>query len=193
MATSAFLVLHFQNSVAHSSGVWGKNLYPQVQKNNSIENTRRALDIARNRSMLVIYVNIGWHPGYPELPQATCGLLREAKESNQCLIGSWDAEVISELRPKHDDIVIINYNSDAFEGTSLDLILRSKRIYELYFTGQCIEHVVATSFKRAVNMGYEATLLTDCTSGFTDQNYDAMMNILPLYGKLITSAQFGNA
>lgn len=65
-----------------------------------------------------------------------------------------------------------------------------KRIDKLYFTGQCVEHVVATTFKRTVNMGYEAVLLTDRTSGFADQNYAAMMNILPFYGELITSQQF---
>ena len=70
------------------------------------------------------------------------------------------------------------------------MILRCNRINHLYLTGQYTEHVVATTLKRAVNMGYTATLLKDCTSGFTDQNYDAMLNILPLYGELITSEEF---
>ena len=72
----------------------------------------------------------------------------------------------------------------------MDLILRNKRISNLYVTGQCIEHVVATTVKRAVNMGYTATLLEDCTSGFTDQNYDTMLEILPLYAELITADEF---
>jgi hypothetical protein len=52
------------------------------------------------------------------------------------------------------------------------------------------EHVVATTIKRAANMGYNATLIKDATSGFTDSNYRAMLDILPLYAKLITSAEF---
>jgi hypothetical protein len=39
-------------------------------------------------------------------------------------------------------------------------------------------------------MGYAATLLKDCTSGFTDQNYDAMVNILPLYADMMTADEF---
>lgn len=39
-------------------------------------------------------------------------------------------------------------------------------------------------------MGYTATVLKDCTSGFTDQNYDAMLEILPLYSGLITADEF---
>ena len=190
MKDSAFLVLHFQNGVAHPDGVWGKNLFPQVRKNGSIGNTKKALAAARDAGMMVIYVNIAWRPGFPELPQNTCRLLKEAKEKNECLVGSWGAEVIDELKPRKNDIVVINFGSDSFEGTDLDLILRNNRIASLYFTGQCIEHVVGTTLKRAVNMGYSATLLKDCTSGFTDQNYDAMVNILPLYGELITADEF---
>jgi nicotinamidase-related amidase len=190
MENSAFLVLHFQNGVAHPNGVWGKNLYPQIQKNNSIENTRAAIERARARGVPIIYVNIAYRRNAPELPLKTCGLYKDAKLLNACEIGSWGAAVIDELAPTMHDIEIINYTSDGFEGTELDLILRTKRIENLYFTGQCIEHVVATTLKRAVNMGYEATLLTDCTSGFTDVNYQAMINILPLYGELITSRDF---
>jgi nicotinamidase-related amidase len=187
---SAFLVLHFQNGVAHPDGVWGKKLYPQVVKNGSIGNTKKALEAARDKGMLVIYVNIAWRPGFPELPEDTCALLREAKEKNKCLRGSWGAEVIKELKSKENEIIVINFGSDGFEGTDLDLILRANKINHIYVTGQCTEHVVATTVKRAVNMGYTATVLKDCTSGFTDQNYEAMLKILPLYGEVITSSEF---
>ena len=190
MKESAFLVLHFQNGVAHPDGVWGKDLFPQVQKNGSIENTKKALAAARDHGLTVIYVNIAWRPGFPELPKNTCGLLKEAKDKNECLVGSWGAEVIQELKPREDEIVVINFGSDGFEGTDLDMILRVKRINNLYFAGQCIEHVVETTVKRAVNMSYTATVLKDCTSGFTDQNYEAMLNILPLYAEMITSDEF---
>ena len=39
-------------------------------------------------------------------------------------------------------------------------------------------------------MGYNAILVKDATSGFTDSNYTAMLDILPLYAKLITAAEF---
>jgi hypothetical protein len=39
-------------------------------------------------------------------------------------------------------------------------------------------------------MGYNAILIKDATSGFTDGNYSAMLDILPLYAKLIAAAEF---
>ena len=86
--------------------------------------------------------------------------------------------------------VVFNFGSDSFEGTDLDRILRSANVGHLFISGQCIEHVVATTIKRAANMGYNAILIKDATSGFTDSNYSAMIDILPLYAKLISSAQF---
>ena len=98
--------------------------------------------------------------------------------------------MIDELKPEGTEIIVINFGSDGFEGTDLDLILRNRGIKSLHVVGQCIEHVVATTVKRAVNMGYSATILKDCTSGFTDQNYDAMVEIMPLYADLITADEF---
>ena len=86
--------------------------------------------------------------------------------------------------------MVINYGSDSFEGTDLDRILRASNIGHLFVSGQCIEHVVATTIKRAANMGYNAILIKDATSGFTDANYSAMLEILPLYSKIISSDQF---
>ena len=49
---------------------------------------------------------------------------------------------------------------------------------------------MATTIKRAANMGYNAILIKDATSGFTDGNYNAMLDILPLYSKVITADEF---
>ena len=112
-------------------GVWGKYLFPQVEKNGSIANTIKALGAARVSGMMVIFVNIAWRPGFPELPADTCGLLKEAKEKNECLVGSWGAVVIEELTLRENEIIVTNFGSDGFEGADLVLILRTNRITDL--------------------------------------------------------------
>jgi nicotinamidase-related amidase len=141
--------------------------------------------------MLTIFVNIGWRPGFPELPQDQYyPLLQGAKDENKGIVGTWEVDVIDALRPISGEPIVINFGSDSFEGTDLDRILRAANVGHLFVSGQCIEHVVATTIKRAANMGYNATLIKDATSGFTDGNYSAMLDILPLYAKLIASAEF---
>jgi nicotinamidase-related amidase len=188
---SALLMLHWQNSVCDLKGVWGKNLCKQIEKNNAIKNAQSVLATARKRSMLTIFVNIGWRPGFPELPENQYyPLLQGAKDENKGVVGTWEVDVIDALRPMINEPIVINFGSDGFEGTDLDRILRASNVGHLFVSGQCIEHVVATTIKRAANMGYNAILIKDATSGFTDANYDAMLDILPLYAKLISSAQF---
>ena len=188
---SALLMLHWQNSVCDPKGVWGKNLCRQIEKNNAIKNAQNVLKVARNRGMLTIFVNIGWRAGFPEMPaNQYYPLLQGAKDENKGIIGSWDVDVIDALKPINNELIVINTGSDSFEGTDLDKILRANNIGHLYVSGQCIEHVVATTVKRAANMGYNAILIKDATSGFTDSNYSAMLDILPLYSKVITSDQF---
>jgi nicotinamidase-related amidase len=188
---AALLMLHWQNSVCDPKGVWGKNLCRQIEKNGAIKNAQNVLAIARTRGMLTIFVNIGWRPGFPELPENQhYPLLQGAKDENKGLIGTWEVDVIDALRPISNEPIVINFGSDSFEGTDLDRILRAHNVGHLFVSGQCIEHVVATTIKRAANTGYNAILIKDATSGFTDANYTAMLDILPLYSKLITAAEF---
>jgi nicotinamidase-related amidase len=188
---AALLMLHWQNSVCDPKGVWGKNLCRQIEKNGAISNAQKVLATARGRGLLTIFVNIGWRPGFPELPENQYyPLLQGAKDENKGIVGTWEVDVIDALKPQPGEPIVINYGSDSFEGTDLDRILRANNIGHLFVSGQCIEHVVATTIKRAANMGYNAILIKDATSGFTDSNYTAMLDILPLYSKLITSNEF---
>lgn len=188
---SALLMLHWQNSVADPKGVWGKQLYPQVKKNNSIANAKKVLNAARKKGMMVIFVNIGWRPGFPELPKNQHYPLLQGAKDNKCgFLGTWDVEVIKDLKPKKGEKIVINFGSDSFESTDLNIILRANGIEHIYVSGQCIEHVVATTVKRAANMGYNSTIIKDAMSGFTDSNYAAMLDILPLYSKVVTSKKF---
>ena len=144
--------------------------------------------------MLTIFVNIGWREGFPELPEDQFyPLLQGAKDENKGIIGSWDVDVIDALKPGKGELIVINFGSDSFEGTDLDKILRMNNIGHVYVSGQCIEHVVETTVKRAANMGYNATIIKDAMSGFTDSNYKAMIDILPLYSKVITADEFVKA
>jgi nicotinamidase-related amidase len=187
---AALLMLHWQNSVCDPKGIWGKTLCHQIEKNNAIKNAQKVLTLARGRGMLIVFVNIGWRPGFPELPENQYyPLLQGVKDENKGIIGTWEVDVIDALKPNKNELIVINYGSDSFEGTDLDRILRANNIGHIFVSGQCIEHVVATTIKRAANMGYNAILIKDATSGFTDSNYAAMLDILPLYAKVISSDQ----
>jgi len=118
---AALLMLHWQNSVCDPKGVWGKNLCRQIEKNNAVKNAQKVLTLARGRGMLTVFVNIGWRPGFPELPSNQYyPLLQGAKDENKGIIGTWEVDVIDALKPNKNELIVINYGSDSFEGTDLD-------------------------------------------------------------------------
>ena len=133
---AALLMLHWQNSVCDPKGVWGKNLCRQIEKNNAIKNAQGVLATARNRGMLTIFVNIGWRPGFPELPENQYyPLLQGAKDENKGIVGTWEVDVIDALRPMSNEPIVINFGSDSFEGTDLDRLLRANNIGHLFVSG----------------------------------------------------------
>ena len=95
---AALLMLHWQNSVCDPKGVWGRNSLPaDREEQRHQKRPERARDRAQ-RGLLTIFVNIGWRPGFPELPENQYyPLLQGAKDENKGIVGTWEVDVIDAL------------------------------------------------------------------------------------------------
>ena len=75
--------------------------------------------------------------------------------------GSWEAEVIDELRPDPNDIIIPKTSSSLFNSTNFEYVLRNLRIeYVMVFgvrTDQCVE----TTVRDGCDRGFLMTLVDD--------------------------------
>jgi len=191
-ATSALLILHYQNGLVRDEGVFAfSGSAAQVEKHNTIEKTAAAIAAARAAGMTVIYVNIEFRPGFPELKKPTYPLIESIQERNAFLRGSWDAGVPEELEPGPDDITVINFDSSAFSHTDLDCILRAKDVGSLYLAGIATNWVVESTTRYGAELGYDITVLADCCQGFSDELHDfAIANTLPYYATISQSEEF---
>jgi ureidoacrylate peracid hydrolase len=194
-ATSALLVLHYQNGLVRDEGVFAfSGTAAQIEKHNTLEKTAAALAAARSAGMQVIYVNIEFRPGFPELKKPTYPLIESIQERNAFLRGSWDAAVPDELKPEEDDIIVINFDSSAFSHTDLDGILRAKGVRTLYLAGIATNWVVESTTRYGAELGYDVTVLADCCQGFTDELHDfAIEKTLPYYATIVQSSDFVGA
>jgi ureidoacrylate peracid hydrolase len=163
----------------------------QVEKHNTLEKTAAALAAARSAGMQVIYVNIEFRPGFPELKKPTYPLIESIQERNAFLRGSWDAAVPDELKPQEQDIIVINFDSSAFSHTDLDGILRAKGVKSLYLAGIATNWVVESTTRYGAELGYDVTVLADCCQGFTDELHAfAIEKTLPYYATIAQSSDF---
>ena len=84
-----------------------------------------------------------------------------------CLIGPDaptgpdSAEIVPELAPRPDELVIRGHTYDKFYGTPLDLALRSRDIRYLILTGVVTDVCVNCTLLSAANRDYRVTAVTD--------------------------------
>jgi nicotinamidase-related amidase len=192
MSESALLVLHYQNGLVRHEGVFAfSGTADQVEKHSCLEKTAAVIQASRKAGIQVIYVNIEFRPGFPELKKPTYPLIESIQERNAFLRGSWDAGVPEELEPGPDDIIVINFDSSAFSHTDLDGILRAKGVTRLFLAGIATNWVVESTTRYGAELGYEITVLADCCQGFSDELHDfAIEKTLPYYATIATSGDF---
>jgi ureidoacrylate peracid hydrolase len=190
-ATSALLVLHYQNGLVRSEGVFAfSGTAAQVEKHGCLEKTARVIEASRAAGIPVVYVNIEFRPGFPELKKPTYPLIESIQERNAFLRGSWDAAVPEELAPAEDDLIVINFNSSAFSHTDLDCILRAKGVKTLYLAGIATNWIVESTARYGAELGYDITVLDDCCQGFSDELHDfAITKTLPYYASIVKSGE----
>lgn len=191
-STSALLVLHYQNGLVRHEGVFAfSGTAEQVEKHKCLEKTAAVLEASRAAGVPVIYVNIAYRPGFPELKKPTYPLIESIQERNAFLRGSWDAEVPDELEPQPSDITVINFDSSAFSHTDLDCILRAKGIKQLVLAGIATNWVVESTTRYGAELGYDITILEDCCQGFSDELHNfAIKETLPYYATIMKSENF---
>ena len=191
-ATSALLVLHYQNGIVKPEGVFAfSGTAAQVEKHGCLAKTAAVLAVARGAGIPVVYVNIAYRPGFPELKKPTYPLIESIQERNAFLRGSWDAAVPDEIAMQPEDIEVINFDSSGFSHTDLDGILRARGVRTLYLAGIATNWVVESTTRYGAELGYDVTVLRDCCQGFTDEMHDfAFENTLPYYATISISEEF---
>lgn len=104
--------------------------------------------------------------------------------------GSWDAEVVDELRPQPGDVVIQKTRYSGFRGTSLDVVLKTCGITYLIFTGIATNVCVESTIRDAFSLDYWPIIVSDATNnvGPAFAQQATLSNVEAHFGWVATSA-----
>lgn len=151
-----------------------------------IHGIARALSAARQAGMPVIYVVVGFRPGYPEVHPDNQAFMN-MKKLNVGLDDPDNYTVPDSIGPKGDDLMVIKKRFSAFTGSGLDLILRSRQIRHLVLAGISTSGVVLSTLREASDKDYRITVLADgCADKDETVHQMLLERIFPRQARLTT-------
>ena len=131
-----------------------KAIVPKLQK---------LLAAARSSGALVVYATDAHTPGDSELK----------KWPPHAMKGTWQADIMDELKPEPGDLVIEKTTYSPFTSSNLEEELNARGITQLVITGLhtdcCARHASGDSFQK----GFDLVWATDALQAFTDEAHAA--------------------
>jgi ureidoacrylate peracid hydrolase len=105
------------------------------------------------------------------------------KKEPICVRGTWDADIVDDVRPIHGEHVVIKRRDSAFHDTEIRVWLTSFGIDTLIFCGIDTSICVESSLRDAFNIGYDVVLISDSTASNNNKHYESTIdNINDYYG-----------
>lgn len=142
-----------------------------------VPNVRRLIDVCRAKGVPVIFTEFVYSTTVPCLRGDPFGVEHMpvvegepagfGHPSANCLIGPGagegpnSADIIAELTPRSDELVVRGHTYDKFYGTPLDLALRSRDVRYLMLTGVVTDVCVNATLISAASHDYRVTAVTD--------------------------------
>lgn len=95
-----------------------------------------------------------------------------------CIRGTKDTQVLDEIKPAKDDVVIEKRMLSAFFSTDLDFTLRQLDVDRLIITGIAAEACVLKTALDAFELGYDMVVPEDCIGSVSEERYRSAITIL---------------
>jgi nicotinamidase-related amidase len=190
-ATTAVVLIEYQNEFTSEGGVLHGAVAPVMEKTGMLPKTVALADRARNAGVTVMHAPISFAPGFGELSRHPYGILKGVVDGNAFVKGTWGAAIVDELRPADGDIVIEGKRGlDTFASTNLDFILRSKGISTVVLGGFLTNCCVESTMRSAYENGYRVITVTDCMAATSPEEHDnAIAYDFPMFSIPVESAQ----
>jgi nicotinamidase-related amidase len=154
---------------------------------------REAIDAARAGGLPVIYVVVGFRPGYPEV--STRNKMFGALARNGLADGGDQAtQIHPDVAAEPGDIIVTKRRVSAFAGSDLDMVLRAGDIDHLVLTGIATSGVVLSTVRQAADLDFGLTVLADgCLDADPEVHRVLTEKVFPRQADVVTVADWAAA
>lgn len=174
---TALLVMDMQ------MGVLGR--LPQ-QGASMVKKVAEAINNAREKNILVIFVRVGFLKGMPEISpnNKIFSAYTNKLDDDQLFLFM---KLHSDLGVTENDIVVDKKRVSAFSGNALDMILHAKNISHLVLSGVATSGIVLSSILEAFDKDYFLTVLSDgCADADEEVHRFLIEKLFPKKAEVIT-------
>ena len=163
-ARSALIIQDMQNDVLSGGGAFAESGSPQhAREQNVVENIRRLAEVCRARGVMVVHVHFLVETGSPGLT-LNAPLFEGLADANALVRGTWGAAPVESLEPKPGDHVVTKMRMSAWEGSSLETVLKSGGRDILIDTGAWTNMSVEHTARTGADKGYYMVVPEDACS-----------------------------
>ncbi|WP_418187064.1 isochorismatase family protein [Aliarcobacter lanthieri] len=190
--SSALVLIEYQNEWLDENSKLYKLMKDKKQFEESIKNSKEALEYARKIGMKVIHIPLILSDDYKEFGNGQYGLRAVIPQVKTWQDKSKDFH--KDFVPKKNEFIVSGrLGASGFAGSNLDAILRNNGIETLYMTGFATNVCVESTFREAHDKGYNSIVIDDATSSFTKEEKEFFIkNIVHHFGANISTKDFLN-
>lgn len=211
---TAVIVVDMQNDFGSDGGMFERAGVDISMIKNVVTPTSKVLNAARQAGISIIYLKMGYHEDLSDLGAEGSpnhdrhkyfmhvGDTITAPDGSKTRIlvrDQWGTDIVEELTPQPEDIVVYKTRFSGFYQTELDSILQANNKKYLVVTGCTTSICVESTVRDAMFRDYNAIVLEDCTAepigyGLSRSNHEAsLLSIQSLLGWVSNSDAFVNA
>jgi len=189
---TAVVLIEYQNDFTSEGGSLHGAVKGVMETSNMLKNTVETVQKARQLGATIVHAPITFTEDYHELTPNPYGILKGVVDSKSFRKGSWGAEIVNELAPQPNDIIIEGKRGlDAFASTNLDFILRSRGIETIalggFLTNCCVESTMRTGYEK----GYNVITIKDCTATLSEEEQRmAVEKNYPMFSRPLGHKEF---
>jgi nicotinamidase-related amidase len=188
-ASTALVIIDMQRDFVDPGG-FGEALGNDVSLlRKAIAPTRKVLDAARRREMLVIHTREGHRADLSDLPPSKklrgrlkSGIGDPGPMGRILVRGEYGHDIVDELKPAPGEPVVDKPGKGAFYATDLESMLRNRGIRQLVVCGVTTEVCVNTTVREANDRGYDCLVLEDCVGSYFPEFQAAALAMIKAQG-----------
>jgi len=141
-----------------------------------IPNTRRLIDECRSRGVEIIFARIACH----KTDGRDRSLSQKKPGFNYLLIPKDEktGQIVPELTPDPDDIVILKTTDSALTGSNLRLMLRNMEISDVVVAGIFTDQCISSTVRSLADESFGVVVVDDCCAAATMELHEAELRII---------------